>query len=93
MWLMFAEIFPLSIRARAASLVAAISWLFNGIVSGSFKSLVANLGVSNTFSLYAIVAFIGLFFVYYCVPETKGVDLEIIEKNLRSGVAGRYLAR
>ena len=93
MWLMFAEIFPLSIRARAASLAAAVSWLFNGIVSGSFKALVDSLGVSNAFLLYALIGALGLVFVYYCVPETKGVDLEIIETNLRKGLSGRDLVK
>ncbi len=93
MWLMFAEIFPLSIRARAASLAAAVSWLFNGIVSGSFKALVDSLGVSNAFVLYAVIGALGLVFVYYCVPETKGVDLEIIETNLRKGLSGRDLVK
>ena len=93
MWLMFAEIFPLSIRARAASLAAAVSWLFNGIVSGSFKALVAYLGVSNTFVLYGFIGLLGLVFVFYCVPETKGVDLELIESNLRKGLSGRNLVR
>ena len=93
MWLMFAEIFPLSIRARAASLAAAVSWLFNGIVSGSFKALVAYLGVSNTFVLYGLIGLLGLAFVFYCVPETKGVDLELIESNLRKGLSGRNLVK
>lgn len=86
MWLIIAEIFPLEIRGFASSLMVAASWLFNGIVALTFLTLIHALGQSGTFALYAATCFIGLLFVIYFVPETKGTTLEQIEKNLRAGV-------
>ena len=41
--------------------------------------------------LYAIIDFLGIIFVLFKVPETKGTSLEQIEANLRKGVRSRDL--
>ena len=91
MWLMFSEIFPLEIRGLATSVAAAVMWGFNGIVSLTFLLVVDGIGASRTFLLYALLCLAGLWFVIKRVPETKGVSLEQIEKNLREGRPSREL--
>lgn len=91
MWLMFTEIFPLKVRGVATSLVASLQWLFNFIVSLTFLTLIQWFGETGTFALYGVICLIGLLFVYYKVPETKGISLEQIEKNLRNKVPSREL--
>ncbi|OGT51294.1 MAG: MFS transporter [Gammaproteobacteria bacterium RIFCSPHIGHO2_12_FULL_42_13] len=91
MWLMFTEIFPLKVRGVATSVMASVQWLFNFIVSLTFLTLVHYLQPSGTFGLYALICLLGIWFVHREVPETKGVSLEQIERNLRRGRAGRDL--
>lgn len=93
MWLMFTEVFPLRVRGVATSLMASLQWLFNFIVSLTFLTLIKYCHEVGTFGLYGLICLIGIFFVYYKVPETKGVSLERIERNLRSGLSGRELGK
>ncbi len=91
MWLMFAEIFPLEIRGLGASLASATCWGFTGVVALTFLPLVNRLGPTGTFVIFSIISVLALIFVIRKIPETKGVTLERIEKNLRKGVSSRHL--
>ncbi len=93
MWLMFSEIFPLSIRGFGAGIVASFQWGFNMLVTLTFLTLVKFLTPGGTFILFAIISFIGILFVYYMVPETKGLSLEEIEANLLEGKKSRDLGK
>lgn len=90
-WLMITEVFPLRIRGLAVSLATAIIWGFNLLVTFTLLPLVNLIGVGGVFDLYAILCVVGLFFVYFLVPETKNVSLEHIETNLRQGKRSREL--
>lgn len=90
-WLISSEVFPLRIRGLATSFTAAIIWGFNMLVTGSFLYLLEHLLPIGTFLLYSVISLLGLIFVYYFVPETKGVSLEHIEYNLRQGKRCRDL--
>ena len=93
MWLMFTEVFPLRVRGIATSMMASLQWLFNFIVSLTFLTLIQYLHGVGTFALYGTICLIGIFFVRYKIPETKGVSLERIERNLRSGLSGPELGK
>lgn len=93
MWLIIAEIFPLEIRGFATSTMVSLSWVFNFIVAQTFLTLINTLGATGTFMIYAIICFLGILFVFYKMPETKGSSLEKIEANLRAGVPSRYLGK
>ena len=82
MWLMIAEIYPLKVRGIGASFATCINWLSNGVVAFTFLSIVDKLGMSHTFMTYFMMCIVSIFFVYFLVPETKGVSLERIEANL-----------
>lgn len=90
-WLMISEIFPLHIRGIGTSLAVAMVWFFNMMVAFTFPPLLEVLGKTHTFWLYALFCLLGLIFVYYIVPETKGCTLEKIEKNLNAGKSAREL--
>lgn len=93
MWLMFSEIFPLSIRGLGSSIAASFQWGLNMIVALTFLTLVQLLTPAGTFLLFAAISVIGIFFVYYMVPETKGISLEEIEANLMAGKKSRDLGQ
>ncbi len=90
-WLMIAEIFPLSIRGLGMSLATAIQWGANFLVSMTFLHIIQHVGPSYTFWLYASICFLCLLYCYLWVPETKGVPLEKIEKNLEAAKPSRQL--
>lgn len=92
-WILIAEIYPLKIRGLAMSLATLANWTFNFIISFTFLSLVQGLGKAGAFWLYAAIGVLGWFFCKLYVPETKGVALETIEKNLRNGVPPKDLGK
>ena len=85
-WVMIGEIFPLSVRGIGSSIGSAANWIGNFIVSQFFLVLLAvfHNNVGGPFGIFAIFAFISIFFVKYLVPETRGKSLEDIEKDLRA---------
>lgn len=92
-YLMMSEIFPLNIRGSGMSLASVSNWVFNAIIVFIFPLLSANLGISNTFGLFALACFFGLIFTLRYVPETKGISLEAIEIYINSGKPLRKLGR
>lgn len=91
MWLVISEIFPLQIRGVGISVAISCCWAFNMLVAMTLLTLIDAISISGTFWLYAVLCVLGVLFVYFLVPETKGCSLEQIEKNLRAGRAPREL--
>jgi SP family galactose:H+ symporter-like MFS transporter len=92
-WVLCAEIFPLSGRDLGVTFSTATNWIVNAIVGGTFLTLLGTLGNGNTFLLYGgMNALFVLFFLLF-VPETKGVSLEQIETNLLAGKPLRQIGR
>ncbi len=92
-WLMIAEIYPLKVRGAGASLATCMNWASNLLVTATFLKLVQMLGISGTFCLYMIFSILSILFIFFLVPETKGVTLEKIEANLFSGKQWRKLGK
>lgn len=91
MWLMIAEVFPLRVRGLGSSVATAINWGSNWLVTISFLTLVQLFHQSGTFLIYAVVSLLSLIFIYFIVPETRGVSLETIEANLNAGKKPRHI--
>ncbi|KAG9445767.1 hypothetical protein H6P81_011895 [Aristolochia fimbriata] len=81
-WVINAEIYPLRYRGLCGGIAAVANWIANVIVTLTFLSLTEALGTAGTFLLYCGVACVCFIFVYYCVPETKGLPFEEVEKML-----------
>lgn len=81
-WTVNSEIYPLRFRGICGGIAATANWVSNLIVSQSFLSLTDSIGTSWTFFLFGVLAVVGLFFVLICVPETKGLPIEEIERIL-----------
>ena len=82
MWVMFSELFPNRVRGIAISFVGLINSLISFSVQLVFPWELANLGTSTTFFIYGLFAALGLIFILWKVPETKGKSLEELEKIL-----------
>ena len=55
----------------------------------SFPVLLHKFGGALTFWGFGVVSILCIIFVYFFVPETKGISLEKIEKNWIDGVNAR----
>ncbi|XP_048205514.1 solute carrier family 2, facilitated glucose transporter member 10 [Perognathus longimembris pacificus] len=83
-WLLLSEIYPAEIRGRAFAFCNSFNWATNLFVSLSFLHLLGAIGLSWTFLLYGLTAALGLAFIYFFVPETKGQSLAEIERRFQN---------
>ncbi|CAN9507413.1 unnamed protein product [Ophioblennius macclurei] len=81
-YVVLSEIFPMGVRGRAVSVVSAVNWATNLLISMTFLTVTEKIGVPNVIFLYAAMSFVLLVFVILWVPETKGRTLEEISKEL-----------
>jgi len=82
MWVLFSELFPLSVKAIAISFVGFVNSMVSFGVQSVFPWELSALGSSTTFLIYGLFAVLGLVFVILKVPETKGKSLEELEAIL-----------
>ncbi len=71
---MISEIYPLSVRGIAMSAVTAVIWATYLIVTLTFLSLIDALGRPETFWFYAVLSVASIVYVYFYMPETKGLS-------------------
>jgi SP family sugar porter-like MFS transporter len=81
-WVVLSEIFPNRIRGAAMAVATVSLWLASFLLTYTFPFLNQVLNASGTFWLYGAICVLGLIFIYYKLPETKGKSLEDIEYEL-----------
>jgi len=84
-WVYLSEVFPLHMRGIGTGISIFMLWIVNGFLSLYFPSLVAGVGITGTFFLFAVVGAIALLFVATQVPETRGHTLEALEEDVSTG--------
>ncbi|QIB34554.1 sugar porter family MFS transporter [Ancylobacter pratisalsi] len=90
-YVLMAELFPSAIRDRGIAIASATSWLFNGIVAGTFLSVVQGIGLSATIGIFFAVCLLSLAVSVAFAPETRRIRLETIEENVLDGRPLRQL--
>ncbi|KIY71511.1 general substrate transporter [Cylindrobasidium torrendii FP15055 ss-10] len=78
-WVIVAEIYPISIRSKGVSVATSSNWMNNFIVGQVTPSMLDHIGY-GTFIFFGLFAFLGGCFIFFLVPETKGVTLEEMEE-------------
>ncbi|EOY10062.1 PREDICTED: D-xylose-proton symporter-like 2 [Theobroma cacao] len=78
-WLMISEVFPLRHRGRGLSIAVLVNFGANALVTFAFSPLEAWLGAGIVFYVFGVIAMLSLLFIFFIVPETKGLTLEEIE--------------
>ncbi|MGY5956507.1 Major myo-inositol transporter iolT [Kosakonia sp. BK9b] len=81
-WLLLSEIFPTRLRGIFMGGAVFAMWIANFLISLFFPILLAWVGLSGTFFIFAAVGLVGATFVIKCVPETRNRSLEQIEHYL-----------
>jgi MFS transporter, SP family, xylose:H+ symportor len=83
-WILMSELFPPPIRGQAMSIAIAAQWAANFLVASTFpmlfgdSTLTALAHHSFPFWIYGAFALLAAFVVSRYVPETKGVDHEVL---------------
>jgi SP family arabinose:H+ symporter-like MFS transporter len=82
-WILCSEIFPTRIRGRAMSVATFVIWSSCFLVALTFPKLNDSplIGPAKTFWFYGAFSLLGLIFVWFAVPETKGRTLEEIQET------------
>ncbi|CAN6329219.1 unnamed protein product [Urochloa humidicola] len=79
-WVYSSEILPLRLRGQGAGLGTAMNRIMSGVVTMTFISLYQAITMAGAFYLYAAIAAASFVFVYVCLPETRGRNLEDMEE-------------
>jgi SP family galactose:H+ symporter-like MFS transporter len=84
-WTLCSEVQPLKGRDFGIGCSTFTNWVANMIVGATFLTLLNGIGNAATFGLYAALNLVFLVITFFLIPETKGVTLEQIERNLMAG--------
>src|SRR6202451_1729032 len=81
-WVFISEIFPNRHRAEGQTLGCFTHWIFAALLTTFFPRMVASFPPGYVFSFFAGMMVLQLIWVKTMVPETKGVPLEQIQRQL-----------
>lgn len=79
-FLIMGELFPTKFRSILGSLASCFNLLCTFTIIRSFGDMNKTLGEYGTFWFYMSWCVVGVFFVYFFLPETKGKSFEEIER-------------
>ncbi|KAJ6172521.1 Major facilitator superfamily domain general substrate transporter [Penicillium chermesinum] len=82
-WTLISEIFPLSIRAKGASIGAFSNWINNFAIAFFVPPMLAN-WQWGTYIFFAAFLAVGIVWVWFFVPETKNASLEEMDRVFNS---------
>ena len=86
-WVYLAEIFPTPVRSRGQALGSATHWGMNAIVAQAFP-MIAVYTQSLPFVFFSVCMVLQFFVVLAIFPETRGVELESMDKALERKPGG-----
>ncbi|MBT2234165.1 sugar porter family MFS transporter [Nonomuraea sp. NEAU-A123] len=74
-WVLLGEMFPNAIRGVALALAASINWIAGVGLNLSFPTM-REISLPGSYAIYAVMAALSWFLVYFGVPETTNRELE-----------------
>ena len=84
-WVFISEIFPNRHRAEGQTLGSFTHWIFAAALTTFFPKMVAAFPPGYVFLFFTVMMVLQLIWVKTMVPETKGVPLEQIQRQLGLG--------
>ena len=89
-WLIQGEVFPTSVRGRAAAIGATADWLANFVLILVFPLWISAIGLSWVMVCFAALCLLAIAFVAAYLPETKGLSVEevtrVFDRAAASGI-------
>ena len=83
-WVVISEIFPLRMRGTGMGFAIFFVWITVYAVTFTFPILINLVGLSYSFFIFAVLGILGMLFVKFYMPETKGLSMEDIERKFRN---------
>jgi MFS family permease len=81
-WVFISEIFPNHLRASGQAFGSTTHWILAAIIPSLIPFLFSTVGPGVVFMFFAVMMVFQLLFVRFMMPETKGISLEELSKNL-----------
>jgi sugar porter (SP) family MFS transporter len=85
-WVYLGESFPLRVRPKSIALGSATNWFWNFMLSFFSPRIVDQIGPMIMLVFFGMLVF-GYIYVYFAIPETKGLTLEEVDELYRSGIS------
>jgi SP family arabinose:H+ symporter-like MFS transporter len=80
-WVYISEVFPTKVRSKGQSLGSSSHWIMNAAIAFTFPLLAKSSG-AYPFMFFAAMMVVQFFVVLFAYPETKGVSLEQLQRQL-----------
>ncbi|TVY28376.1 Sugar transporter STL1 [Lachnellula hyalina] len=87
-WVYPSEILPLRLRARGSAVSTACNWIFNYMIVQITPISLDRIGY-RTYIIFAVLNTAWLPFIYFFFPETKGLELEDVDRLFMKGDEAR----
>lgn len=81
-WVFISEIYPNHLRSAGQSFGTSTHWVLAAMIPSLVPVLFASIGAGVVFTIFAFMMVLQLLFVYFWMPETKGVSLESLAQQL-----------
>ena len=75
-WILAGEIFPKRIREVGSAIGSATNWVSTAIITLLFPIMSKEISNGATFFILAGICLLSVFFVIFCLPETRGLTLD-----------------
>jgi sugar porter (SP) family MFS transporter len=83
-WVICSEIYPLRVRGLCVSICVATHWLFNFVIARSTPYMISNI-TYGTYFVFAACTTLSIPFIWFMLPETKGLKLEDVDALFEDG--------
>jgi MFS transporter, SP family, arabinose:H+ symporter len=81
-WVFISEIFPNEVRAQGTSFGCLTHWVFAALIAQVFPYFATTFGGTKIFAFFCVMMILQLIFVWKMMPETKGINLEDMDKPI-----------
>tara|TARA_A100001011_G_scaffold400784_1_gene518760 strand:- start:1461 stop:2828 length:1368 start_codon:yes stop_codon:yes gene_type:complete len=81
-WVFISEIFPNSLRSKGQAFGSSVHWVLAAIIPAFIPYLLNSIGSQIIFFFFAFMMSLQLLFVVFIMPETKGVSIELLFKEV-----------
>ncbi len=81
-WVFISEIFPNRLRAQGQAIGSSTHWVFAGAITLLMPFVLNTFSGGPIFAFFAGMMILQLLFVWLIMPETKGIPLEDLQKQL-----------